>query len=120
MWQLGLLAREALLAFPLEADHEGDVGPVDGRRHDPQARDLRDRPHAVLAVAVPDGPVLSACSGSRHQSLGIAILEPELRAPRDAETRAGLEVVKLVCPSDASILRSGAPFSPNSGTPLSG
>ena len=40
----------------------------------------------------------SACSGRRHQSLGIAILEPELRAPQDAETRAGLEAVKLVWP----------------------
>ena len=42
--------------------------------------------------------MLSAYLGRRHQSLGIAILEPELRAPQDAETRAGLEAVKLVWP----------------------
>ena len=44
--------REALLAFPLEADHEASIGTIDRRRHDAKLGDLGNTPLATLRVPI--------------------------------------------------------------------
>jgi hypothetical protein len=84
-------ARQALLAFPLEPDHERDVRPVDRGRDDLEHPDLRHGPHAVLGVAVGDRRLLPADSSGGHDRFGSARVKPErLRLRLDKAVRCNL------------------------------